>query len=80
MKKQYSVIVGNVGAVFYSNNKKDAIAIYKEYVVISKNSVGRIGGEDVTLTCDDEPLYEYFGVLHNDNWMFYFTPYQRPKN
>lgn len=67
MKKQYSVIVGNVGAVFYSNNKKDAIAIYKEYVVISKNSVGRIGGEDVTLTCDDEPLYEHFGVLHNDN-------------
>ena len=67
MKKQYIVIVGNVGAVFYSNNKKDATAIYKEYVVISKNSVGRIGGEDVTLTCDADPLYEYFGVLHNDN-------------
>ena len=66
MKKQYSVIVGNVGAVFYSNNKKDAIAIYKEYVVISKNSVGRIGGEDVCLFCDNEPLYEHFGALHND--------------
>ena len=67
MKKQYIVIVGNVGAVFYSNNKKDAIAIYKEYVVISKNSVGRIGGEDVVLFCDDEPLCEHLGVLHNDN-------------
>ena len=67
MKKQYIVIVGNVGAVFNSNNKKDAIAIYKEYVVISKNSVGRIGGEDVTLFCDDEPLYEHHGSFQYDN-------------
>ena len=67
MKKQYIVIVGNVGTVFNSNNKKDAIAIYKEYVVISKNSVGRVGGEDVVLTCNDDPLYEHLGALHNDN-------------
>ena len=67
MKKQYIVIVGNVGAVFYSNNKKDAIAIYKEYVKISDSSGGRIGGEDVTLFCNDEPLCEHLGVLHNDN-------------
>lgn len=67
MKKQYSVIVGNVGAVFYSINKKDAIATYKEYVKMSGSSKGRIGGEDVCLFCDGEPLYEHFGALHNDN-------------
>lgn len=67
MKKQYIVIVGNVGAVFYSNNKKDAVATYKEYVKMSGSSKGRIGGEDVCLFCDNEPLYEHFGALHNDN-------------
>jgi len=67
MKKQYSVIVGNVGTVFNSNTKKDAIATYKEYVKMSDSSKGRVGGEDVVLTCNDEPLYEHFGALHNDN-------------
>jgi len=66
MKKQYSVIVGNVGTVFNSNIKKDAIATYKEYVKMSDSSRGRVGGEDVVLTCNDEPLYEHSGVLHND--------------
>jgi len=66
MKKQYSVIVKNVGTVFNSNTKKDAIATYKEYVKMSDSSKGRVGGEDVVLTCNDEPLYEYLGALHND--------------
>jgi len=66
MKKQYSVIVGNVGTVFNSNIKKDAIATYKEYVKMSDSSRGRVGGEDVVLTCNDEPLYEHFGALYND--------------
>ena len=67
MKKQYIVIVGNVGAVFYSTNKKDAIAIYKEYVKMSDSSKGRVGGEDVALFCDDEPLYEHHGSFQYDN-------------
>lgn len=67
MQKQYIVIVSNVGAVFNSTNKKDAIATYKEYVKMSDSSKGRVGGEGVVLFCDGEPLYEYFGVLHNDN-------------
>ena len=66
MKKQYIVIVGNVGTVFYSTNKKDAIATYKEYVKMSGSSKGRVGGEGVVLFCDDEPLYEHFGALHKD--------------
>jgi hypothetical protein len=66
MKKQYSVIVGNVGTVFYSTNKKDAIATYKEYVKMSGSSKGRVGGEDVVLTCNDDPLYEHLGASHND--------------
>ena len=67
MKKQYSVIVGNVGVVFNSNIKRDAVAIYKEYVKISDSSRGRIGGEGVVLFCDDEPLCEHLGALHNDH-------------
>jgi len=67
MKKQYSVIVSNVGTVFNSNIKKDAIATYKEYVKMSDSSRGRIGGEDVVLTCNDDLLYEHFGALYNDN-------------
>lgn len=66
MKKQYIVIVGNVGTVFNSAIKRDAVATYKEYVKMSDSSKGRVGGEDVALFCDDEPLYEHFGVLHND--------------
>jgi hypothetical protein len=66
VKKQYSVIVGNVGTVFNGNIKKDAIATYKEYVKMSDSSRGRVGGEDVVLTCNGEPLYEHFGALHND--------------
>ena len=67
MKKQYSVIVGNVGTVFNSAIKRDAVATYEEYVKMSDSSKGRVGGEDVVLTCNDDPLYEYFGALHNDN-------------
>ena len=67
MKKQYSVIVGNVGEVLTTTNKNEAIKTYGEYKRISIAGVGRAGGEDVTLFCDGEPLYEHFGVLHNDN-------------
>ena len=34
---------------------------------MSDSSRGRVGGEDVILTCNDDPLYEHFGALHNDN-------------
>ena len=67
MKKQYIVIVGNVGEVLTTTNRNEAIKTYGEYKRISTAGAGRAGGEDVTLFCDDEPLYEHFGVLHNDN-------------
>ena len=67
MKKQYSVIVGNVGNVCVTNNKKEAIKTYGEYKRISMAGVGRAGGEDVTLFCDDEPLYEHHGSFQYDN-------------
>lgn len=66
MKKQYIVIVGNVGSVLETTNRNEAIKTYGEYKRISTTGVGRAGGEDVTLTCDGEPLYEHFGALHND--------------
>lgn len=67
MKKQYSVIVRNVGTVLETTNRNEAIKTYGEYKRISTAGVGRAGGEDVTLFCDDAPLYEHLGALHNDN-------------
>ncbi|HRH90771.1 MAG TPA: hypothetical protein PLW01_02515 [Agitococcus sp.] len=67
MKKQYSVIVGNVGTVLETTNRKEAVKTYGEYKRISIAGAGRAGGEDVTLFCNDELLYEHFGALHNDN-------------
>ena len=67
MKKQYSVIVGNVGTVLETTDRNEAIKTYGEYKRISIAGVGRVGSEDVTLFCDDEPSYEHSGALHNDN-------------
>jgi len=67
MKKQYSIIVGNVGTVLETTNRNEAVRTYGEYKRISISGVGRAGGEDVVLTCNDEPLYEHFGALHNDS-------------
>jgi len=63
MKKQYSVIVGNVGNVLETTSRDEAVKTYGEYKRISISGVGRAGGEDVTLFCNDEPLYEHFGAL-----------------
>lgn len=65
--KNYSVIVGNVGTVLETTGRNEAIKTYGEYKRISITGLGRAGGEDVTLFCDDEQLYEHFGALHNDN-------------
>jgi hypothetical protein len=67
MKKQYSVIVGNVGTVLDTTNRNEAIKTYGEYKRISIAGVGRAGGEDVCLFCDGEPLYEHHGSFQYDN-------------
>lgn len=67
MKKQYSVIVGNVGTVLDTTDRNEAIKTYGEYKRISIAGAGRAGGEDVALFCDDDPLYEHHGSFQYDN-------------
>ena len=45
----YTVIVGNIGRVYFGNDKEEAKKEYDEYVNISKQGQGRAGGESVTL-------------------------------
>ena len=60
---QYDVIVGNVGAVLSCTDLRQAMATYLSYVSISKDGVGRAGGESVTLMADCEPIREHLGSV-----------------
>ena len=68
MKKKYLyyVIVGNLGYVFDSHNKREANKEYNDYVKLSKASYGRASNEQVTLMATDliketdDVLREYF--------------------
>ena len=64
--KHYQVVVGNVGMV-YSGHFIEALREYYGYIGISRDGVGRIGGEPVTLLNPrGEPCREYFP----DGWQF----------
>jgi hypothetical protein len=56
---KYQVIVGNVGTVIDTNNKKEADKTYKQYMHDSDDNIGRVGGEIVTLMEDDEIVREF---------------------
>lgn len=58
---KYEVIVSNEGTVYSGDDIEKATKVYNDYVEDSKLGVGRIGGEDVTLMEDGEPIEEYFG-------------------
>lgn len=58
----YTVIVGNIGAVLETTNKRDAIGTYKDYVMRSQSDRGRCAGEPVTLFQDDNIAQEYAGT------------------
>lgn len=60
---KYQVIVGNIGTICDTNDKSEAAMEYEICVSQSKSSVGRIGGEDVTMMSDGEPTQEYVGSL-----------------
>jgi protein involved in sex pheromone biosynthesis len=65
MKQTYTVSVGNVGNMDYTN-KKLAEDCYKTYVTLSVNYQGRAAGESVTLFKNDEILKEYSGTMGDD--------------
>lgn len=57
-KIKYYVNVGNIGNIF-SSNKREAMKTYRDYVKISKDGIGRAGGENVCLMIDGEPEIEF---------------------
>lgn len=57
---EYKVIVGNIGAVYDGDSKKEAIRTYKEYKEKSQSFEGPAGGELVTMLADGEIEYEFF--------------------
>jgi hypothetical protein len=61
MRNLYAVIVGNVGCVCDTYDLVEARSVYRAYVMHSKEGVGRVSGEDVTLTANGEPIQEHMG-------------------
>ena len=55
----YEVIVGNIGTVHTSIDRKKAEADFEEYISQSKQLGTRAFGEQVTLWEDGEPIEEY---------------------
>jgi hypothetical protein len=55
----YDLHVGNVGLVKSTSVEQTARDLFDEYVAISKASVGRASGEQVTLMADGEVIMEY---------------------
>lgn len=68
MKKQYSVVVGNVGEI-QATSLSNAEEIYRDYIELSSRhgGVGRAAGEDVTLLSDGYPIREFIGSISKAN-------------
>jgi hypothetical protein len=58
-KRNYEVVIGNIGTTLITNDEKAAIAEYDLCVAWSKQGHGRAGYEDVTLMCDGEISQEH---------------------
>jgi hypothetical protein len=67
-KHTYEVIVGNIGRVWEGTNLIDAGRVYAEYVLKSKQGIGRAAGEDVSLWKDYSSIIrEHYGSLSEEN-------------
>ena len=62
----YSGVVGNVGTVLETHNKRDAMGTYKDYVMRSQSNHGRCAGEPITLFLNDEIAMEYAGTNQSE--------------
>lgn len=61
---KYNVICTNIGTVHETNNRKDAINVFQQYVEMSKNGYGRAAGEDVYLMLKDCTIIkEHIGTI-----------------
>jgi hypothetical protein len=59
--KDYTVVVSNIGNVYKGPWAFRALAMYQDYVELSRVGYGRCAGEDVTLWFDGEPTQEFIG-------------------
>ena len=57
----YSVIVGNVGEVYYGPDETAAHGLFRSYIQYSMDGYGRVAGESVTLMLDNNPIDEFIG-------------------
>lgn len=62
---RYEITVGNVGTVYRSEDKREAVALFGDYRRRSQGGVGSFAGEPVTLWCDGEPIREYAGTVQS---------------
>jgi hypothetical protein len=62
-RKEYTIIIGNVGHVDTFTNKRQAIAEFHAWVSESKQPYGRASGESVTLWDGEEPILEHLGTM-----------------
>lgn len=63
---KYTLSVGNIGNMYYSN-KKQALKDFAFYRECSINLRGRAGSESVYLTdCNGEIIAEYIGTIDNN--------------
>lgn len=58
-KREYEVVVGNIGTVYEGHNKAAALRYFNTYVKHSKSGYGRAGGEPVTVMMDGDIFMEY---------------------
>lgn len=59
MTRKYEVIVGNIGTVFETDNKRAAQTVYEDYVERSKSNFGRGANQAVVMMFDGEIEAEY---------------------
>ena len=57
----YQVVVGNIGTVYEGISVIESYRTFHDYVRISKEGVGRAGGESVTRFRDGEIINEHVG-------------------
>jgi hypothetical protein len=57
--KTYTVIVGNIGTIYYGHNQAAANREFAAYVRQSRDNSDKAAGESVDMYCDGEPVREY---------------------
>lgn len=58
---EYEVIVGNIGSVYKSTSKETALDLYRYYITVSDNGMGRSANESVRLFANGELVSEHKG-------------------